>query len=152
VPLPPSALYVLVPPLALGVGVLFWLGTSALVARLGGWATLARDYRWDGTPPGEDQGLCSLSLSGGLAATNYNNAAHVGLGPQGLGLWTSFLFRRSHAPLLIPWESVERCERRRSFFQEVTAVKARGPSREILVRGRAGERLFEYWQERGRRR
>jgi len=149
--LPDSALFVLIPVAALVVFPLSWLGASALVARFGGWRSLARDYAREGTPPGEDLGLCSLSLSRGpLFATNYNGAAHVGLGPEGLTLWTSFLFRRSHPPLLIPWERVGRCERRRLLFVEVTAVAPRESALEILIRGAAGERVFEYWQGRGR--
>lgn len=148
--IPEAAYWVLVPPLAIAGFVLFWNLVVAAIARLGGWRALAERYGGSPAVPGEALGLCSLFLSGGLLTTRYNNAVHIDLGPEGLAVSPSFLFRRSHPPLLIPWDRIERCERRRLLFFEVTEVVPRECPQRLLIRGAAGERVHSYWVATGR--
>ena len=142
-----TTLYFLIPPAALAGLVVLWLFVAALLSWVGGWHSLAQLSPRTGAATGDDLGGCSISLSRGIFAINYNNSAHITLCQEGLALETSSLFRRYHEPFLIPWNSIDTCERQKLLLQEVTVVATRGLHVEILVRGKAGESVFAYWQK-----
>lgn len=144
---PNNLLYLLIPPAALAGLVVLWLFVAASLSWVGGWHSLAKLYPRTGAATGDDLGACSISLSRGIFAINYNNSAHITLCQGGLGLETSSLFRRYHPPLLMPWSSIGKCERQKLLFEEVTAVIPSGGHVEILLRGNAGVKVYEYWQK-----
>lgn len=142
-----TILYFLIPPAALAGLVVLWLFVAAMLSWVGGWHSLAQLYPRTGAATGDDLGVCSISLSRGIFAINYNNSAHITLCHDGLSLETSSLFRRYHPPLFVPWSSIGKCERQKLLFEEVTVVVPRGEKVEILVRGNAGVKVYDYWQK-----
>jgi hypothetical protein len=90
-------------PLIVAAIPLFWLAIMFLIARLGGWAALAKACPAPGRPPGT--GFCGLSLH--IApATSYGGCISAVFSPDGLYLIPLVIFRFGHRPVLIPWEHV----------------------------------------------
>ena len=144
--IPTAYLYFLVPCAVLAGLFLLWLLVGSLLSRVGGWNALSQVYPVVEGPGSEDLGRCSITLSRGPFAINYNGSVHIVLGAAGLGMEASSLFRRFHAPLTIPWSEVETCVRQKQLTGEATAVTERRLHREILIRGEAGVRVYDYWQ------
>ncbi len=118
--------------------VLLWLAISLIVSRVGGWATLAQDYRAGSDFLGARWRFRSISLRLG---TNYNGVVTVGADPTSLFLSCIFLFRLGHPPLLIPWPEISVEHERRMFLKLVTLRTSRHPSLPIRMSARLFERL-----------
>ena len=114
--------------------VCIWILVPIIIARVGGWALLAKVYLAQGsnTLDGESWKFQSIQIRW---ATNYNNCVTVRVNPLGLGFSVIFLFRIDHPPLLIPWSdiTVHRVKRSR-FFPSLVELRFRlAPSIPIKV-------------------
>jgi len=82
---------------------LFWLLLTGLIARVGGWAALAKAHPARVQPRGKTFRGLSLQI---LPATSYGGCITAVFSPDGLYLVPFFLFRFGHPPLLVPWKQV----------------------------------------------
>jgi hypothetical protein len=81
----------------------FWFALSTVVARLGGWATLAQHYRVKYRPNGKRFSM----QSGRFGWLDYNGCLRIIVADEGLylSLWPRMMF--SHPPLLLPWSDLK---------------------------------------------
>jgi hypothetical protein len=79
-----------------------WLGVSAILSFVAGWATLAKRFRCVKSFTG---GYLTLQ-SGRMGMTNYGMCLTLGASAEGLYLAVMLPFRFCHPPLLIPWNEV----------------------------------------------
>src|SRR6185436_11488304 len=82
---------------------LMWCAVVALIASLGGWPSLAREYGTATAFTGTRWGSETAWLRGW---TRYKSCLTVGVDASGLFVAPFVLFRLRHPPLLIPWEDV----------------------------------------------
>jgi len=74
-----------------------------MVSRLGGWASLAEQYR----SQEPFSGPCWNFQCGQFRwFASYNNCLTIGADPRGLFLWVFPLIRIAHPPLFIPWREI----------------------------------------------
>lgn len=95
----------------LAFGLAFFCLVLFLIAHLGGWATLASQFRADKRPTGTSYHL----QSGFIGSVNYGGCLTVIVSDAGLYVQVFPLFRIGHAPLLIPWQDLTAAEERRIF-------------------------------------
>jgi hypothetical protein len=80
-----------------------WLFATVFVSRLSGWHDLAQRFELEGDFPPERFRFQSARMKHGM---NYNNCLTIGASPAGLSLETSWLLRKSHPALRIPWDEI----------------------------------------------
>lgn len=80
-----------------------WVGGCFLLSLIGGWWSLATEYKLEGDFDGKKLWF----RSGRLGMTGYGACLVLGAGSQGFYLSVLPLFRLGHPPLLIPWQDVE---------------------------------------------
>jgi hypothetical protein len=87
--------------------VMFFVIIPFVIARIGGWAKLASEYRLSGKFEGKRWWFQDVTLRGWFG---YNGC--VSVGANGDGLYLNTIFFVSHSPLFIPWAdlSVKRRE------------------------------------------
>jgi hypothetical protein len=101
--------------------VALWLGVSALLSHLGGWASLAKRFPANGPIGGEPFWFVTGSLAGNVIPVRYASCLFVKVNSDGLGMSIFFPFRFKNPPFLIPWSSVRSVkERKVLFFRSVT--------------------------------
>jgi hypothetical protein len=87
-----------------------WFGVIALLSTIGGWRSLAENYRVPGDfelNPAERFRFKSVQMRGhAFLPVNYGNSVTVGITARGLYLAPMILFRFMHPPLLIPWREI----------------------------------------------
>ena len=94
---------------------LLWCGQLALLARVSGWARLAKQYESNRQP----SGTALRWQSARLGWIGYNRILHFHCMPDGLGITPFALFSTGHPPLFIPWSSLTLKETTSSFFVTV---------------------------------
>ena len=119
----------------------FWIGISFLVARIGGWATLATFYRLLGSFNGEIWRFQSGEFRWKIG---YNNCLTLGVSPAGLYLSMFFLFRLGHPNLFIPWADISVARGKRGFLSIYTEFRFRqAPMIPFRVNDRVAQRMME---------
>jgi len=83
-----------------------------MVARLGGWSSLAAAY--PGRPQTEGETWRFRSLRFGFWAA-YNNCVTIGGDSQGLHLSMPWFARAGHEPIFIPWPDMQVVEKKNVF-------------------------------------
>ena len=124
-----------------------WVGTSAFLSMLSGWGHLASRFRCVSKFDGETFRFSGMSMRSGILSASYGNCAFITVGRPGIGISLLFLFRVFHPPLLIPWSDIEAVHREQRWFSLLTAVYIKGFNRRILIRGRAGRKIYEMYNE-----
>jgi hypothetical protein len=81
---------------------LVWCSVCAVLARLGGWHSLARHYRALGKPNGKRFGMQSARFGW----VDYNGCLSIRVAAEGLYIAMWPMFRLAHPPLLIPWSAL----------------------------------------------
>jgi hypothetical protein len=125
--------------------VTLWLGVSAVLSFIGGWATLAKRFRCANPFTGE-----GLSFqSGRMGMTNYGRCLTLGASAEGLYLAVMLPFRCCHPPLLIPWNEVSVAPPRGLLFKSVRLGFGRECDIPLRLRPKVVEKLKqaagEYW-------
>jgi hypothetical protein len=115
-----------------------WIALSILIAKLSGWARLARHYR-TGTP--RDGVRFRFQSAGMRFGTNYGGCLTVGVNRMGLYLAVWFLFRIGHPPLLIPWRDITMTERKKFFIQQVVFQFARCSAIPFIIGKRLADKI-----------
>jgi len=108
----PEAFYVVFPAYFL----ILWLLVSAIISYVGGWTTLATQFRLKQPFAGPRWSWQSGQMRW---FAGYHNCLTVGGSPEGLYLAIMPLFRFRHPPLLIPWAEITVTRRRLLFFHVV---------------------------------
>lgn len=120
-----------------------WVALSILIAKLSGWASLARHYRTDAPRDGIRFRFQSAGMRFG---TNYGGCLTIGVQRTGLYLAVWFLFRVGHPPLIIPWQDITMTERKRFFIRQVIFDFARCPNIPFIINKRLADKIS---QEKG---
>lgn len=127
-----------------------WLLVSGLLAHLGGWASLARDFAAQEPESGERYRFQSGSVGYRYFPVHYRGCLFLTLTPEGLHLSLLFLFRFQAPPLLIPWRAIESMTEERQFFTRYTVITLRDRWQRVRLRGDVGERVRAvYAKQRG---
>ena len=96
-----------------------WVIMFSLISRVGGWASLAEQYRCQETFTGT---TWSFQKGQMRWMVGYNNCLTVGADPRGLYLSILFPFRLGHPPLFIPWRDISYSTKK---FLGITYVELR---------------------------
>lgn len=115
----PSFLLVLFPV----AFVALWCGVSVLIAFVGGWSRLAREFRATDKPAGN-----AFYLQGGsVGMTQYKGCLVIYTSAAGLYLSVLLPFRLGHPPLLIPWGAIRDPEVRKVWWFESLTFRVGEP-------------------------
>lgn len=118
-----------------------WLGVCALLARIGGWSTLAVSYRARYPVVGERFRFVSASMGKARLPVNYKACLFLVVTRHGLHVSILFPFRFRSPPLFIPWSAVESITEKRFTRTFGVAVRVRDCWPIICVPGRAGHMI-----------
>src|SRR4051812_33452132 len=97
----PALLFLIPVFVLLVIGGMFYV-MPLLVARLGGWARLAENFRATASPTGTRFRHESVRVN----SVNYNNGVGIWVTREGFFLVMSPFLRTGHDPLFIPWSEV----------------------------------------------
>jgi hypothetical protein len=88
--------------------VAMWVAIGGLLARLGGWSTLASRFSTSERVEGIRKWLVSADLRRpwNPLPVNYSNCLKITVTAQGFRLAPILLFRAFHTPLWVPWQDV----------------------------------------------
>ena len=129
-------------PLAFGLAdfLFLWLVVSILLSYTGGWATLARKFRYRPTFNGSRWRGESGYMRG---IAHYRNCLVIGANPEGLYLSVFFPFRLAHPPMLIPWSEVTFSKSRVFFVTMVRLQLGREHPVPLSIRESLAKRIRE---------
>ena len=116
---------------------LLWLGVSAMLARIGGWSTLAGPFRARYPVVGERFRFVSASMGKARLPVNYKGCLFMVVNRHGLHISVLFPFRFRSPPLFIPWSAVESVSEKPFLRTFGVVVKLRDQWPIIRVPGRA---------------
>lgn len=131
-------------PYSIPFAVVVWLGMSALIARMAGWARLAQKFRTQDDQEGQRFSFTSGSMGIRIWPVNYGNCMFVTVNSRGIRLALLFPFRFQHPPLFLPWSAVESVTERHYFkiFRRAEIVmKDQWP--QIRLRGGTAEAVLK---------
>lgn len=119
---------------------LIWTVTVVLIARIGGWAQLAREY-----PARTQLGDRRFRFQSGRMrlGSGYGSCLMIGSDPAGLYLEVLFLFRPGHPALFIPWSDVTVRDDRKSIRGGVALGFSRVPEVPLVLAGKLVEQLAD---------
>lgn len=115
-----------------------WIGVSILLARIGGWSTLADVYRSSEAFEGNRWRFQSAQMRWGV---NYNGILTVGANTRGLYLAVGLLLRAGHPPLFIPWTDISVRPERGRWFAAMEFRCRRAPAIPIRISEGLGRRI-----------
>jgi hypothetical protein len=91
---------------------LLWCGVSFMLARIGGWSSLAARYRTDNRPEGK-----AFYMQGGrIGMVIYSACLTIHVTEGGMYLAVFPLYRIGHPCLFIPWTEFNNLRQTRSMF------------------------------------
>jgi hypothetical protein len=123
--------------------VLMWLVITGGLARLGGWSSLATQFRASRPASGEWFRFVSGSMGKSAFPVSYGGCLFVCVSEAGIALSILFLFRLLSPPLFIPWSQVASVEKKRLLFVRYVVIRLRNQWPVISIRGPAGQRIEE---------
>jgi hypothetical protein len=118
-------------------------GTRALLSMLGGWTSLAGEFRATQRADGERFRFVSGSMGTRVFPVSYGGCLFVTVNETGFGLSILFPFRFLSPPLFIPWSQVASAETKRFFLVNRAIVRLHGRWPAISVRGAAGKCIVD---------
>jgi hypothetical protein len=118
--------------------VAIWLLVSVMISRVGGWATLATRFRFEGEFTGPRWNWQAAQMR---YTVNYNGCLTLGCDETGLYLATMPLFRFKHPPLLIPWNEITASRKRILFMDFVRLSLGNDSQIPLTIRLSLAERL-----------
>ena len=89
--------------LGLALFITIWVAVSLILAFVGGWRSLAREYRAPHPVPDSEWTERRALFSG---RARYKNVLRLSANNAGIYLSVAFPFRIGHPPLFFPWEDV----------------------------------------------
>jgi hypothetical protein len=115
-----------------------WMGIALALAHLGGWRSLAREYRASSGFAGRRFHFQSGRFGGWVG---YNSSLTAGSDVFGLHLSVWSIFRMGHPPLLIPWQEVSVSIEKHRWISVAVLTFARNPGITVRITRRLAERL-----------
>jgi hypothetical protein len=115
-----------------------WAGIALALAHLGGWRSLAREYRASSGFAGRRFHFQSARFGGWVG---YNGSLTAGSDVFGLHLSVWSIFRMGHPPLLIPWQEVSVSIEKHRWISVAALTFARNPGVTVRITRRLAERL-----------
>ncbi|HEY1051455.1 MAG TPA: hypothetical protein VGE39_16900 [Prosthecobacter sp.] len=111
-----------------------WIVISFVISRAG-WHAFATRYPAPSRPAGRAYGSPN-SWFGRHVPASYNNVVRVIFTDAGIYFYTLFLFRAFHRPFLLPWDSVQKIEKKEIFFKLFRSyhLEIEDPAGKIRVR------------------
>jgi len=126
------------PEVAVFLAVAVWVAILNVLARIGGWATLAERYPAAGAFDGDRWWFQNAQLRWRV---NYGGVLTVGASPRGLYLSVLLPFRIAHPPLFIPWTDITVSERKGLAAGYFEFRFRRAPGIPLRVMERLGRRI-----------
>lgn len=123
-----------------------FLGGVALMARIAGWASLARSFRANGVPEGQSLRFVTGSLGALAFPIRYRNCLHLARNSEGLYVSLMFPFKFASPALFVPWSEVASCTVEQAFSTQVVVLQLRGQWSAIKLPGAAGQWAREAYQ------
>lgn len=121
-----------------------WLLVVFVIARLSGWAALARVHPAPAAAPGLDGERFSRAGAVFRQAARYRRCLDLTFDADGLRLRQAWLFRPFHPPLFLPWSAISAlaCDRNPAMKSTTIAVaRCSGAPVAITLFGAAAESL-----------
>ena len=134
----------------LPVFALMWVGISALLSILGGWTSLAREFRATQRTDGQRFRFVSGSMRARVFPVNYGGCLFVTVNETGFAVSILLLFRILSPPLFIPWSEVASAQTKGFFLVNRAVVRLRGRRPAISVRGAAGRCIVDAYARASR--
>ena len=123
--------------------VLMWVSICALLSMLGGWTSLAGEFRATQRTDGQRFRFVSGSMGAPMFPVSYGGCLFVTVNEAGFGLSILFPFRPLSPPLFIPWTEVVSAETKRFFFVSRAVVRLHEHWPAISIRGAAGKSIVD---------
>jgi hypothetical protein len=123
--------------------VCLWLGITALLSHLGGWASLANAFPANDEVDGERFRFRSGSLGKPYFPVRYGNCLFATVGQHGFRLAILFPFRFLSPPIFVPWAAVLSVEEKRVFLVKYYVLSIRDQWSRISLRGTLGRSVKE---------
>ncbi len=127
-----------------------WLAASGLLACVGGWVSLADEYRAEGTSSGDPYRFVSGWMGARFFPVSYSHCLFVTVDAKGVYLSIFFLFRFLSPRLYLPWERFEEVSEGRFLFMRYARLRVKGRWPRINLRGKAGRavlRGYAQWRD-----
>jgi hypothetical protein len=124
----------------------FWFGGAAVLARLAGWAALAKAFPATSRPAGDSYRFVSASLGSKNFPIKYRNCLHLIVAQSGLYLSLMFPFKFQSPAFFVPWSGIETMLEEQLFSTRVVHVQFRGPSARLSFRGPLGQLVHAAYQ------
>jgi hypothetical protein len=115
-----------------------WVSITLALAHLGGWRSLAREYRATSGFGGRRFHFQSARLGGWVG---YNGSLTAGSDVFGLHLSVWSIFRMGHPPLLIPWQEVSVSIEKHRWISVAVLTFARNPGITVRITRHLAEKL-----------
>jgi len=112
-----------------------WLGLTGLLARLGGWTTLAGRFQSNEPVDGERFRFASGSLGSRWCPVSYGGCLFVTVAPTGVRLSLFLPFRFLSPPFFVPWTAVESVTQKKGLFMRSTTLTLQGTWPRLTLRG-----------------
>jgi hypothetical protein len=126
-----------------------WLAISVAVSVLGGWHSLANDFRAGAPLRGARFRFASGSVGHWpFPVVAYGNCLFVTVSDAGFRLAIFFPFRFMSPPLFIPWDAIESVSPGRFLFSRYSLIRLNRGWPVIALRGAAGDRVAARFSER----
>jgi hypothetical protein len=122
---------------------LMWVSICVVLSILGGWRSLAGEFRATQCTDGQRFRFVSGSMGTRKFPVSYGGCLFVTVNDLGFGLSILFPFRPLSPPLFIPWTEVASAETKRFFFVSRAIVRLRGHWPAISIRGTAGKSIVD---------
>jgi hypothetical protein len=119
---------------------LFWVVITTLIARVGGWSLLGREYTLQDAMPDERWRFQSAFMRYNTA---YRNGLTFAADYRGLYVAPFVIFRAGHPPLFIPWGEISVAGREENFGPWIELRFARVPSVPFKIPEALAEKLRE---------
>lgn len=123
--------------------VLIWVGVCAVLSMLGGWTSLAGEFRARQRTDGQRFRFVFGSMGSRKFRVSYGGCLFVTVNETGFGLSVLLPFRPLCPPLFIPWTEVVSAETRRLFFVNRAIVRLHRHWPAISIRGAAGKSIVD---------
>ena len=116
-----------------------WLVASALLARMAGWRSLARQFAAADPPSGESFRFVSASLGSVHWPIRYRHCLRVVVAEKGLYTALMFPFNFQSPALFLPWTAVESVSEKQLFSDRAVSLHLAGHWPVVTLFGPVGQ-------------
>jgi len=132
-----------------GLFPVMWVAMSWLLARFGGWASLASRFATQAMKAVRYR-FTSGTIGRGARSVRYRGSLKVASLPEGLALAVPLPFRLGAPPLLIPWSEVASISEKRRYPDTTFKIRLRGHWATISLQGDVGRAVKSTFEQHGK--